>query len=471
MFDRFGQPGIWVAFTFILILVLHPTPIPEPLTSALQSVQIALDHNRPEAGLESLERAMAFEPALGSLHLLAAEIALTTEDYPRVLAHLDLPVSLDGSDALPNCMRSRALLANGDIENALESWRPIQETCPQPASFYRPLAQMSLAKADHQTAIYALEQLAALEPNDPGGQLTYGQLLATHLPEAALPTLRHARTLSREAGAQASPLITTIEAALLLDQEAYTLAQVGQTFAKQGEWRLAAWSFERALELEPTYVEARAFYGLALDQVGEDGSAELQLAIEEAPNAALPHIFLALHWLQASQPERARPELETAAMLDPENPAIAVELGTAYALLGDIQAAKAAYLHATQIDPQDPRFWITLAQFSLSHEIEITTLGLPAARNAVVLAPEDPATWDLLGYAHMLSANPVLAERTLWKAIHIQPKRAETQYHLGLFHQMHGDSSCAYAAFEMAALLDPNGVIGQLAEGTLNRFR
>ncbi len=471
MFDRFGQLVLRVAVAFILIIALHPTPVPQPLIRALQEGQAALDHNRPEAALESLEHAMAFEPALGSLHLLAAEISQATEDYPRVFAHLDLYVPLNETNLIPNCVRSHALLANGDIEKALEIWRPIHGACPQPASFFRLLTQMSLANADRQTTMYALEQLTALEPNDPVSQLAYGQLLATCHPEDALPTLRHARVLSSEAGRQASPLISTIEETLLLDQEAYTLAQVGQTFAKQGEWRLATWSFESALKLEPTYVEALAFYGLARDQVGEDGSAELQYAIEEAPNAALPHIFLALHWLQASQPERARQELEVAATLDPENPAIAAELGTAYALLGDIQAAKAAYLHATQVAPQDPRFWITLAQFSLNHEIEIATLGLPAARNAVVLDPEDPAAWDFLGYAHTLLENPILAERTLWKAISLRPTRAATQFHLGLFHQMQGDTSRAYAAFEMAALLDPDGVIGQMAEGSLSRVR
>jgi Tfp pilus assembly protein PilF len=471
MIDRFGQPGIRVALAFILIIALHPTPIPQPLTSALQAVQVALDHNRPEAGLESLERALAFEPAIASLRLLAAEIALTTGDYPRVFTHLDLRDPLDETNLLPNCVRSHALLAIGDMAKALETWRPIQDACPQPASFFRALAEMSLTNVDRQTTMYALEQLTALEPNDPLSQLTYGQLLATHHPKDSLPFLRRARALSSEAGWRASPLISTIEEALLIDQEAYTLAQVGQNFAKQGEWRLATWSFESALKIEPTYVEVRAFYGLARDQVGEDGSAELQRAIEETPNAALPHIFLALHWLQASQPERARPELEFAATLDPENPAIAAELGAAYALLGDIEAAKAAYLHATQIAPKDPRFWITLAQFSLNHEIEIATLGLPAARNAVALTPEDPAAWDFLGYAHTLLNNPLLAERTLWKAINLQPTRAATQFHLGLFHQIQGDTSRAYAAFEMAALLDPDGVIGQMAEGALDRFR
>ena len=103
--------------------------------------------------------------------------------------------------------------------------------------------------------------------------------------------------------------------------------------------------------------------------MGVDGLGDIEAAVNAAPGAALPRIFLAQHWLSKNQPDKARQQLEIAARLEAENPAVSAELGAAYAALGDVRSAKDAYLYATNLAPDNPSFWLRLAQFSLNNEI------------------------------------------------------------------------------------------------------
>jgi tetratricopeptide (TPR) repeat protein len=266
-------------------------------------------------------------------------------------------------------------------------------------------------------------------------------------------------------------LIQTIEEANLSHNPSFTLAQVGQTLARNSEWQAAAWAFQNALNLNPEYVEVEAYLGLVLDRSGGDGYPHLRNAVEAAEMAPLPHIFLALHWQIQGDVDRAREELELAAQLDPSNPVVAAELGAAYAAIGEFPAAISAYQLATEYAPEEPNFWMLLAQFSLNHEIEVGSLGLPAARNAMVLDPNLAPALDALAYGHFLEGDFYLAERLISRAIQVQPRRALTQYHLGLISQAKGKIERATRALEFAILLDKEGGVAQLAERALNRIR
>ena len=148
---------------------------------------------------------------------------------------------------------------------------------------------------------------------------------------------------------------------------------------------MAATAFENALVQDPEHTEARAYFGLALDRSGQNGLPQLELAVAQAPQAALPQMLLGKHWLIMGEPERAIKAYEQAAALAPDDPMLAIDLGAAYAAAGDLPSAKSAFQYATNLDPDDPALWSLFAQFSLDYEIELNEIGLPAARRAVVL--------------------------------------------------------------------------------------
>jgi tetratricopeptide (TPR) repeat protein len=248
---------------------------------------------------------------------------------------------------------------------------------------------------------------------------------------------------------------------------ALTLGAAGRALGEIGEWPLAAWAFEEALSLDPQAADVRAYLGLALDQSGGDGLLHLRRAAEEAAESPLPHFFLGLHWRARGEAERALQALTTAAELDPENPAIAAELAGALEDLGEMDEALAAFLYAANLAPDEPGFWRLLADFSTRNEIQVTAVGLPAARNALALAPDDPASSDALGFAYFLAGDDALARRFIDRAVGLDPLRSSTQYHLGLVLLSGGEVAAARSALETAALLDPDGPVGALARRTL----
>ncbi len=453
-----------------ILIALSPTPIPEPVVGSLRSATIALDVGRLDEALNLIDHAMAFDYALEGLNLKAAEIALAIDEPLQALNYLKR-ASLNTPRESIECLRSRALLAIGNLEQARMVWSEVGETCPNSVPFLFTLAQAYLRDNDPISARSILEQLLLIEPHHADGLYSFALITSSIDPQDALPVLLRIDALSPGSKPLSNALIQAIESAKSYNDPSYTLAQVGQTFARHGEWQMATWAFQNALTLNPEYIEARAYLGLALDRSGQDGLHYLMSAIEATEDVALPRIFLAMHWQELGHPELALQQLDIASRIDPNNPAINAELGAIYAAQGDTRSAIAAYRQATDLAPNDPRFWKLLAQFSLANEIEVSTLGLPAARNAVVLDPSDPASLDALGYAHFLVGNLRLCERILYHAITLAPQSADVHYHIGLLRYAQGEDQKARAAFSIAILLNPEGPIGQLAARILANIR
>lgn len=464
----------WTSFLLALLVLLglNPHPIPLPLVQPLRAARTALESGRSEAALESIELAISYEPALTSLHWTAAQIAIVEEDGALALAHLDQLPADDSQDLERICLRSRAYLLLENAERAQNMRGNLQGRCDDTSLFLRDLTNLHIRQRDFASAQSALEAWVQRDPSAREPRRQLGLVASVLQPERALTHLRLAQEMTPQSDALVRSLIEAIEDGQAFDDRAYTLAQVGQTLARAGAWELAAEAFQRALTLDPDYLEVKAYLGLVLDRLGEKaGLTYLQEAAREAPEAALPKVFLALHWLEAGAFPQAKAELEKAASLDPRNPAIASELGAVYSALGDVSAAKSSFKRAADLAPDQPEFWLLLAQFSLSREIELETLAIPAARNALSLAHDPASALDALGYAHFLMGDLVLAERLLLQAYELEPGRAQTLLHLGLLRMMQGKHEAARRSLQLAVALDPYGMFGQVAQRTLEALQ
>jgi len=454
-----------IAAVLILIIALGATAYPASFVDSLQSAATAIRAGRADLALPALTDAIALEPDVPDLHLLAAQGALTADELDQAS---DLLGQLPGTDPLIECLQLDAALQAGMIESALAQLSGI--TCPdQIAMLYRE-ADLLIEAGEYDQAIELLESLLNSVPVTPAASQTLGTLIALRDPEAALSHLRLAVDLDRQAARAANELIDIIETARSNDNPAYTLAQVGQALARKGNWPMAAAAFENALKQDPDYTEARAYFGLALDRSGRDGLPQLEIAVAQAPQAALPMMFMGKHWLIRGEPERAIEVYERAATLSPEDPLLAIDLGAAYAASGDLPSAKLAYQYATDLAPDDPTLWSLLAQFSLDYEIELNEIGLPSARKALLLQSRDAAALDRLGYTHFLLGNLTLAERFLSEAIQADGNLASAHYHLGLMRLSKGDLVGGRAALFIATALDPDGRYGSLAERSLENL-
>lgn len=454
MLEKIRRHWQALTITILLLLVLSPSPIAQPLLHPLQTAQANLKAGNLEIAIEQLEYAMKFEKALAGLHLKVAELALDIDDLGTASAHLDALEAHNLQSPEAYCLRQRVNIRAGETAGLDNAWQGLIIDCPESISDIEHLALERLASNDLDEALTIFEALAKTTSLKPETEEAYAYAKAALVPVDSLPLLHALAKRADRTPPLAIDLILAIESSDDEPTPTYTLAKVGQIFARHGRWKLARSSLEKLLEIDPDIHEARAYLGLSKDQIGQNGLDDLLAAADALPDQSLPHVFLALHWLNVGEEEQARDALTVAAQLDPLNPAIAAQLGEVYIGLGDLVAASAAYRQAADLDPKNPAFWLLLARFSNQYDVDIHTLALPAARNAVALSTRETAPLVELAYTHFLLGNHILAERLLWRAVALDPFNAQTQYYLGLLLDAQGNRNGAWAAMKLASSLN-----------------
>jgi Flp pilus assembly protein TadD len=453
MLEKFRQHWQTLTITILLLLALSPSPIALPFLHPLQTAQASLKSGDLEIARCQLESAIEFERALAVLHLDAAELAFDVDDMNSATSHLDALEIQNLPSHEAYCLRQRVNIRVEESPELDNTWQDLIRNCPEIIIGIEQLALERLASNDLDETLRIFEALTKTASLNAETEEFYAYAQAAMAPADSMPLLQ---TLARRADQTpqlAIDLILAIESSSKEPSPTYTLAQVGLTFARHGRWKFAISSLERVLELDPDFHEARAYLGLSKDQTGQSGLDDLLAATDALPDQALPHVFLALHWLGVDEEEQAREALTIAAQLDPFNPAIAAQLGDVYTGLGDLITASAAYRQAADLDPKNPAFWLLLARFSNQYEVDIHSLALPAARNAVALSTREAAPIAELAHTHFLLGNNILAERLLRRAVMLDPYNAQTQYYLGLLFDTQGDRSGAWAAMQLASYL------------------
>ncbi|HSB02459.1 MAG TPA: tetratricopeptide repeat protein, partial [Anaerolineales bacterium] len=89
-------------------------------------------------------------------------------------------------------------------------------------------------------------------------------------------------------------------------------------------------------------------------------------------------------------------------------------------------------------------YWRLLAIFCAQNNVNIEDVGLPAARQAVILTEADAASLDVLGWLLLLDSSYEEAERMLKRALELDPQNASIHLHLGMLSMQMGDRASAY---------------------------
>lgn len=131
---------------------------------------------------------------------------------------------------------------------------------------------------------------------------------------------------------------------------------LGRTRFQENDYRGAIASFERALALQPKYVEAENNIGLAWRELNELDKARtaFETAIEWqglGPTDAQPFLNLGKLLRDQHQPEKAIPYLNRAVELAPDNPTIHEELSHIYLSQSDLSKAQAELEKAIALAP------------------------------------------------------------------------------------------------------------------------
>lgn len=337
----------------------------------------------------------------------------------------------------------------GNISEAIRLWNDAL-TIKENEHIYQKLVAAHRQTGNMQSAIQTQRDLVLLEPNNLENNYQLGLMLAVTEPESALAYL----ALAGESDPPIDPTINSfareLRSALNRGDPAYPFMISGQKMAAMGEWEFALIAFKHATELNPAYAEAWAYLGESLQQTGRDGRKEMENALNIDPGSTAGNTFMAIYWQRLERYDLALVYLYAATKADGKNPALQVEIGNTLGLMGNIPAAEIHYQSATKLEPNNPIYWIALANYYIRYEIDIKGKAAAAARQAVILAPQDPKSLDTLAQIYLLQENPILAERFLERALTNDGNYAPAHLHSGLASILIGDRLGAYQHFHAA---------------------
>lgn len=238
----------------------------------------------------------------------------------------------------------------GDLTNALPYWEAAAQD-GNDVILLRDIAEAALSIQGWASASDALQQLAALLPEDTWANLQLGLIQAAVNPREALDHLNIA--LREPAYAPiAGQLIDTLWTASA--SPAIGLS-VGSIMADHDLWAYAELAFTQTAGAQPL-PETLAYIGFARDMQGKDGGSWIDDAVAISPNNPTVRLLQGLHLRQIGDYTGSLDILISAVALDPQNPVMYAELSTAYRLSGDLSSARYWMEQAVTISNNDPRF-------------------------------------------------------------------------------------------------------------------
>jgi tetratricopeptide (TPR) repeat protein len=245
----------------------------------------------------------------------------------------------------------------------------------------------------------------------------------------------------------------------------------GGSYLQQGENTLALDSLQSALARNADYEPAHARLALALLNLGEDDAASTQTetAIKLDASDPLPHHVLANLYIQRAQWDQAQHELTILQRLEPTSIEVYLQWASYYQALGDYDKAENEYIDAANLQisgvaaPSDTNAPLTLSRFYTDVRGFGCEKGLPAARASLALHPDDPASFDAVGWALMLCNQPRDALSGLEGAVRAAPNVPRYHLHLAKAYKALGRYADAREQYNRVLDLDPGGPLERLA--------
>jgi tetratricopeptide (TPR) repeat protein len=461
----------------MVVVFLGLTPWPQSASRDLVRASHSLAGGDLLSASQSLASAGKFFPWRYELNIQAGRLAIQAEEPHAAIQYFERPGTLSHLSYEDKILLGDAYYQAGELVVAEALWTHLSDSNPT-SQVYERLANLFLERGDYTATAEALERLLTLTPSDIWLYYQVGSLYAATEPLRALPFLAQAAEIDPENAANARELHDRIRTASLFDDPAYSLVIAGRQVASSGDWQLAVAAFQNATRQRPDYADAWAFLGEARGHlaVAETGSVsvagffELNRAIQLDPSSILANTFMGLYWERQEEYSLAQSYLDNAIQLSQQDPYLYVELGSLLSKAGEIPAALTAYQAAIQLAPQDPLFPRLLAEFALQNQIQLRQLALPAARQAVMLDPTEPASLDVMAQVMLALLDYQSAERYALNALQTDPGYLPAYLHLGTAYLYQGESDLARQWLEKAQEKDPSSWVSAQAKRMLEYY-
>jgi Flp pilus assembly protein TadD len=284
-----------------------------------------------------------------------------------------------------------------------------------------------------------LQALLSSQPENPRANYLLGVLLAIEDPPLAGGYLDNAASdpLYSASVGRIQALI-----ALYTPDTAHAYYQsLGNIFIELGEWGVADYAFTRAVAIDSLDWFSFAWRGYARDQLGINALKDHETAVALAPAIALPYYFLGLHWRGQDPPDfaKAHAALSRAWLLEPENPALAVEIGQTYQQENELTTAAEWYALAVSLDPTNLQWRRVEAMFYADTAYALEQTGLDVIEQVYEIAPDDVDIVASLGRAYHLRNRGEEASYHLRRAVALSATNARARYYYALLLEAQGD--------------------------------
>ncbi len=190
--------------------------------------------------------------------------------FDRAMTEVDRVLERDPANLEAWRLRAEIALAQGDLDEALDSWTIASRLAPDDPELLVRIGDLLLRKSDRlDEALDAYARVLAIDPTNTRVMISVGSI--------------HER---RQRWAEAA---ASYEAALAVDPNLLRArSSLGAVKFKMGDYMAASAALTKAIELSPNDLRSRVYFGLSQNHMGNYDVAirELREAVQIDPHAA-----------------------------------------------------------------------------------------------------------------------------------------------------------------------------------------
>lgn len=425
---RFEQQLFSIVVIFLPVLIalcLDVTPYSKTIESQWRSLDSNRKATQTKEWIEIAHSILRQQPWQANLWVRLAEKQILNGDLDDAIHSFQVADSISPLTVGQTIHLGQVYWDVNQLENAYDTWQSVINKSDMKVDDLRELVQIQQSKNDWFGAYQTLLKWKEIDPenNDLVQPLAFSEIIFE--PEAAITTITNSNNRKIQS------LLPEIEMIVQEENPVYQMILSGNLLASIGEWEYASASYAYATRLDPEYAEGWALYGNALINSGRDGYFALNKALTISPKSIITRAFLASYWRSQNDFDRS---LEIYQELSNDEPGQAIwqqEMGNTYILAGNADKALQAFIKTTKIAPGNSYYWINLARFCGEYKVEIQEIGLPAARQALLIDEKNWEALDSLGWLFLILEDYTSAERFFTSAYKEAPESALVNLHLG----------------------------------------
>ena len=461
--------SLWVALFLPIFIAMGFNLFPRPgeLEQALSQARYYEQSGNPGLAYTQFLRAANQNPHRSDLWELAGQAAWKAGMTDQAIAAFQSAQKFGEISSQSWLDLGDAFRQKGDLPSAVSTWSQLLQSSSTNREVFERLEAALQTQREWKSLLAIYQRHLELEPQNASVAFRLAEIASIYDPTSAQQWANRSVAIDPSYSSR----VNTLLAGLLLGDKqtdaAYRWTLLGRTLGNLDAWDLAMEAFQLAINANPSYGEAWAFLGEAYQQVGQDGTQALDRAENLAPESLLVQALQAMRLRRAGQPEAALVYLQSAAKQEPNNAIWKIELGNTLAQLGKLPEALSNFQAAVTLNPQDAQSYRNLAAFCIQYNYQIQEDGLVAARQAVLMEPDNPASADLLGQIFLRLGDFVNAERYFLHATELSPAFGPGMLHLGILYMQQGKPDLAKINFTKVIELQPGSAEAEQAERLL----